>query len=131
MIFCILWSLLCFSIGASKGVCDVIKFHYGKSWTKKIKNHKFWNPEISWMNKYSDSISRKEKFLGSTTIFVTFTDAWHLFQFIQSMSIVFSFPLFYFSCIYLSAFGVSEIYIFLGAFLAKIFIQIGFVSTYR
>jgi hypothetical protein len=83
------------------------------------------------MNKYSDSISRKEKFLGSTTIFVTFTDAWHLFQFIQSMSIVFSFPLFYFSCIYLSAFGVSEIYIFLGAFLAKIFIQIGFVSTYR
>jgi hypothetical protein len=65
--------------GISKGIQDQLMFHWGKGWTSKL-NPLFWNPAVSWKNKYKNGDPEQgEKFWGSTTIFVGFTDAWHLF----------------------------------------------------
>ncbi len=76
--------------GISESIMDKLQFH----WSKTIfainpnrYNAKFWNPELSWVNKYKDTETLKPKFLGSTTIFVFTTDAWHLFKFIKNTSI--------------------------------------------
>lgn len=50
----------------------------------KAKN-KFWRNfwsyiDLSYVNKYKDIKSLQPKFIGSTTIFVFLTDAWHFFQ---------------------------------------------------
>jgi hypothetical protein len=52
----------------------------------KTKN-KFWRNfwsyiDMSYVNKYKDIRSLEPKFVGSTTIFVFLTDAWHFFQFL-------------------------------------------------
>ena len=61
-----------FISGASKGTADFLQFHY-------TGNSKFWNPDLSWQNKWKNGDpSQGEKFPGSSTIFVTFTDGWHL-----------------------------------------------------
>lgn len=64
-----------------KAIIDTLQFHYNKSIFIKRKMQNWWNPEISWMNKYKDhDVSKGEAFLGSTTIFCWITDAWHFFQ---------------------------------------------------
>lgn len=77
-------------IYVSDAVMDKLQFH----WNRTIfyihpsrYNPKFWNPEISWKNKW-DEDTLKPKFWGSTTIFVFLTDAWHLFKFIRNIAIV-------------------------------------------
>lgn len=80
-------SILFFSLaGIFKSVMDTLQFHYDKSvW--KNSYHKFWNPKISWENKYKDlkTLERK-KWLG-IPIPVMFTDGWHLFQSFQITSL--------------------------------------------
>jgi hypothetical protein len=69
--------------GICKAVMDKVQFHFGKS-IFADKNQLFWNPGISWRNKWKDGDpTLGEKFWGSSTIFVWTTDAWHLFQSIQ------------------------------------------------
>jgi len=81
------WSLVFISLaGIMKAVMDVVQFHYWDSilYTRKEKWHLFFNPEISWKNKYSDAKGtiRKKLFkIIPTPVF--FTDAWHLFQSFQ------------------------------------------------
>lgn len=42
----------------------------------------FWNKSVSWRRKWKDGNPDKgEAFLGSSTVFVMFTDGWHLAQF--------------------------------------------------
>ena len=37
------------------------------------------NPKLSWMNKWKNKDYKQgEKFIGSSTVFVMFTDLWHL-----------------------------------------------------
>lgn len=67
-----------------KGLCDTIQFHFHTSIFAKWSN--FWNPEQSWKFKYADDLI-SERFPLSTTIFVAFTDAWHLFQGFQFWSL--------------------------------------------
>jgi hypothetical protein len=74
-------------------VMDKISFHYDKSIFIKspdtIDHKYFWDPSISWRNKYKGRIKRNgAKFLGSTTIFVMFTDAFHLFQAVMNFFII-------------------------------------------
>lgn len=71
--------------GVSKGVMDKLQFHYDKSVFSEMENQQFWNPEISWKNKYQnyDEGDTSPAFFGSTTFYVGVTDAWHLFQTIQ------------------------------------------------
>jgi hypothetical protein len=74
--------------GAFEGVMDTLQFHYVSSKFYNFNNKTFWDPQISWMNKYKNNDSTMgEKFLGSTTIFVGLTDAWHLFKLFRNLSI--------------------------------------------
>ena len=58
--------------GASKGTADYLQFHYSG-------NNQFLNPDLSWRNKWKNGDpAQGEAFPGSSTIFVSFTDGWHL-----------------------------------------------------
>lgn len=80
-----MWSYI-FVILASimNAVMDKIQFHWSKSVFSKIKNKKIlaWaNPDGSWRNKWKNgNPDEGERFLGSSTVFVRFTDLWHFSQ---------------------------------------------------
>jgi hypothetical protein len=64
-----------FISGLAEGVQDYLQFHYDGS-------NQFWQPDISWTNKYKNhDPSQGERFPGSTNIFVFTTDGWHLMKF--------------------------------------------------
>ena len=76
--------LLSIISGFSKAICDL-------SEEGKLKFYKktFWLKEFSWVNKYKNNDPKQgAKFLGSTTVFVALTDAWHLFNLVQYYSTV-------------------------------------------
>jgi hypothetical protein len=74
--------------GAFEGVMDTLQFHYASSKFYNLNSKTFWDPQISWINKYKNNDpTMGEKFLGSTTIFVGLTDAWHLFKLFRNLSI--------------------------------------------
>ena len=66
------------NVGVFNAIMDTLMFHYHISVFKRFKAI-FWNPEISWKNKYKDDL-KTPKFLFSTTMLVWVTDAWHLFK---------------------------------------------------
>lgn len=73
---------------------DTLLFHYDKSiFNQDTYNQKFYNPTISWINKWENVELRKEKFLGSSTIFVFTTDAWHLFKFFRNTLLFIGLPI--------------------------------------
>ena len=68
----------------SNAVMDTISFRFEKSIFSKFKNKDWFDPSISWKNKYKDKCPDKgPAFWGSTTFFVWVTDAWHFFQMIM------------------------------------------------
>lgn len=84
--------------GFLNAVMDVLNFHYSTSIFKRW-NPNFWNPEVSWRNKWKNGDKEQgPKFIGSSTVFSLFTDGWHLAQsgFLFSMvgAIVFYKPVF-------------------------------------
>lgn len=83
MIFLIL-TLLVIN-GIAKAVVDALSHGFGSSVFANL-NHQWWNPGISWKNKYKP----KNAFIAylTSTIFVTFTDAWHTFEFIRNKSMI-------------------------------------------
>jgi hypothetical protein len=84
----ILFLLIIFISGFSEGLMDLLQFHYHSSIIKNFKNNIFWDPSISWKNKYKNGDPNYgEKFLFSTTLFVSLTDGWHLFKLIKNISI--------------------------------------------
>ena len=83
----LLISLLVLS-GVAKSVKDTLDHHFETSIFKDL-NPMFWDSGISWYNKWEkDSLIKfgkaKERFWGSSRWFVFLTDAWHLFDTIQS-----------------------------------------------
>ena len=76
--------LYCLS-GICDAVIDTLQFHYSKSIFTKY-NEQWWNPAISWTNKYIDHDVnkglRKITILGFITIDypVQLTDAYHFFK---------------------------------------------------
>lgn len=86
-----MWYLSAFlfvAAGVAKSVQDTIAHHYTNSiFSTPTYNALFWNPKRSWINKYKKTEEgvdiNREKFFGSTTFLVAFTDAWHLFQFLH------------------------------------------------
>ena len=74
-------------VGICKAIQDKLQFHFDKSIFSKLGS--FWNPGQSWMRKYKNNIpTNGEAFPGSTTIFVSLTDAWHLFGLIRNSLMV-------------------------------------------
>lgn len=96
MVLSILGVLLCVVAGIGKAVQDTLAHHYGNSiFSDKSKYPPiYWNAKISWMNKYQFNPetgrldASKEKFFGSTTMFVALTDGWHTFQLIHINSLI-------------------------------------------
>ena len=69
--------------GASDAVRDKILFHYDNSIFSKLKKQQFFNPEISWKNKYKSDLKTPRFFL-STKSFVFVTDAVHLSKWLRN-----------------------------------------------
>ena len=75
--------------GIGKAVMDTLQFHFSTSVFKNLVLNYWWNPSISWRNKYKNKDPEQgEAFLGSTTVFCFLTDAWHFAQFIYLRSIM-------------------------------------------
>lgn len=54
-------------------------------------NQNFWNPSISWKNKWKNGDRNQgEKFFGSSTFLVWLTDGWHLLKMVFLLSIIIS-----------------------------------------
>lgn len=67
--------------GISNAIMDTLQFRYSRSIFKNFKNQKWWNPSLSWRNKWKNGDYKQgEKYWGSSRWFVRFTDAWHFFQ---------------------------------------------------
>lgn len=65
--------ILVFAAGCFEGVMDGLQFYYDKP-------NQFWNPDISWKNKYKGGDPANGKtFAGK--YFVAATDGWHLMKF--------------------------------------------------
>ena len=83
-ILSIIGYLLVSLAAVAEAIMDKIQFHYDKSiFCDKSVNQLFWDPRESWKNKWKADL-KTEKFLGSSTIFVFTTDAWHFFKFIRT-----------------------------------------------
>jgi len=102
--------------GTAKAVKDKVSFHYGGS-VFVGRNAYFWNPDVSWKNKWKGGMkSFGPKFFGSTTFLVWTTDAWHLFGMINGLSFATAFlligmylPFWYAFIAYAFARGVFEL----------------------
>jgi len=81
--------------GVCKAIMDKLQFHYENSRFSNSKkyNPQYWNPSISWKNKwrsdyYDINGNLIERFWGSSRWFVFLTDAWHLFQMLFHINII-------------------------------------------
>lgn len=75
--------LFFFLAGAFMGTMDTLSFHYSISIFSTFSERwqKFWNPDLSWKNKYKEGDPEQgPKFKWSTTALVGLTDGWHLMQ---------------------------------------------------
>jgi hypothetical protein len=72
-----------FVSGLVDGTLESINYHYEDGFKLRCPkaNDKFWNPAVSWKNKYrNNDPAQGPKFAGSTNIFVFTTDAYHLLR---------------------------------------------------
>jgi hypothetical protein len=72
-----------FVSGMMDGTIESINYHYHNGFKTRYKNanDQFWNPELSWKNKYLNGDPKNgPKFYGSTTSLVFTTDAYHLLR---------------------------------------------------
>ena len=77
--------------GFCEGVMDKLQFHYHKSVFTNLNNNLFWDPEISWKNKYKNGNPIEgERFRFSSTFLVSLTDGWHLFKLLRNVLMFFS-----------------------------------------
>ena len=73
--------MLVFSVifGVSKSISDISESCFNTSRLKYL-NPLFWEKHQSWKNKWKNGNPKDgERFLGSSTLLVWITDAWHLF----------------------------------------------------
>ena len=67
--------------GASYGLKETVTHHYPAFEARfPHADQSWWNPALSWHNKYEGGIpAQGPDFPGSTTVFVFVTDAYHFF----------------------------------------------------
>ena len=81
-----LTSLFLYLAGLFNGVMDALQFHFDRTlFADPLRfDPQFWNPNLSWTNKYRDhEVANGEAFFGSSTFLVFTTDGWHLAKFIM------------------------------------------------
>ena len=74
-------------VGLSKAIQDIIQFHFDLSIFSLFKNQNYFNPNLSWKNKYNISKNKIISYLFQT-VFVFITDFWHLIGFFRTLFIV-------------------------------------------
>lgn len=110
-----------FVAGMCEGLMDTLQFHYERT---SFKNDSFWNPLISWKNKYKDNDPVKgEKFLFSTTALVAFTDGWHFMKLLRNLLLFLFLPLIGFFSTSLLVFTISLV-------LSRVIYGLGFYLSY-
>jgi len=80
--------------GISKAVCDTVAstFYKSKLFLKYGLSPKFWDKHLGSKNKWKNGDKKQgEAFLGSSTVFVIFTDGWHITDFLRDAFFVLSF----------------------------------------
>ncbi len=79
---------LTFIAGASKGFNETLQFHWKEFHRQFPKaNAQWFNPSISWKNKYRNGDSNAgAKYPLSTSVLIMFTDQYHLDNFINKMA---------------------------------------------
>jgi hypothetical protein len=75
--------------GVSKAVKDTLEHHYSQSVFASLPAA-FWNPAVSWKNKYQDwdAGDKHPAFAGADNILVSLTDAWHLFDLLGIVALI-------------------------------------------
>lgn len=74
-----------FIAGAADGLNQALNYHYNAVDAKLNLNDQFWDPAISWTNKYrNNDPTQGSRFFGSTTFLVFTTDGHHLTRFISN-----------------------------------------------
>jgi hypothetical protein len=112
--------LICIA-GISEGIMDKIQFHFHKSIFKNFNNHLFWNPDLSWRNKWKNGNPEQgERFIFSSTLLVGLTDAWHMFKSVRTFSL--------FLGMFLLTYGTHIILLFL---IARTIFGVSFYLTYN
>lgn len=85
--------LLLFLSGFFEGVMDTLQFHFHISRFSLSPNGYYWNPEISWRNKYLDHDPLLgPRFPFSTTFLVSLTDGWHTFKLLRNICLFCALP---------------------------------------
>jgi len=79
---------LIFIAGVSKGFNETLEFHWkGFRHMFQDVNRQWFDPEVSWRNKYKNGDpDAGPRFPLSTTVFVMFTDQYHLNNFINKLA---------------------------------------------
>ena len=74
--------------GASWGLHEATAYHWSAFQKRFPKaNPNYWNPDISWKNKWKNGdVEQGEAFMGSSTVFVSFTDAKHMLASVHRLS---------------------------------------------
>ena len=108
-------SLICWVLAAlCNAVMDTLAHHYPTSIFTKW-DPQFWNPAISWKNKYKEGIKAYgPAFFLSTGMLVLFTDGWHLFKSMMIVLIgiaIVTFPYSIEICIFSSSFLNGLLYL--------------------
>jgi hypothetical protein len=73
----------CLLSGMIDGTIETINYHYDYGFKPRFPkaNAQFWDPSLSWANKYKNGCpAQGPKFTGSTDVFVWTTDAYHLLR---------------------------------------------------
>ena len=81
---------LVFVAGGAKGFNETLQFNY-KIFEKTFPdvNKQWFDPKVSWRNKYEGgNPDNGSKYFLSTSVFVMFTDQYHLNNFIQKTAIM-------------------------------------------
>lgn len=121
-----------FLSGLLDGTIESIKFHYENGFKYRFKhaNDQFWNPDVSWKNKYKNGKSANgPKFCGSTTIFVGTTDAYHGLRTAKNLINTFT-VVFYINRTRKDIHKVKFKKILLDALILTAIRNIGFTATY-
>lgn len=106
--------------GLAEGLMDWLQFRYAFT-----GDSKFWNPQLSWYNKWKPGTTDVEKFWQSSRALVFLTDGWHLLKWLRNRFIDCAVYVF---CILLGFSYIESLCITLGLRLAY---GLGFAISYN
>lgn len=71
-----------FAAGSMEGTAETLKWHYDQFESVfRDANSEYWNPKVSWRNKYKNQDpTQGPAYFGSTTFLAWTTDAYHLMR---------------------------------------------------